>query len=140
MKNIVTNHVCSTKESHAFRVICYSVQVRGGGAGPFPGATPVPGLFRILWSQVVYWEYPSPRFFPSLWFQVIFWGGTPVPARGYPREDRVPQLGLGYPRDSDWAIPPPPRHNKRASTCYAVGTMPLAVTQEDFLVFLGVFK
>ena len=49
-------------------------------------------------------------------------GGTP------PHQDlaRVPP-GMGYP-------PPPTRQSSIASTCYAAGGMPLAFTQEDFLV------
>ena len=42
----------------------------------------------------------------------------------------VPPLGL------DWGTPPPiRRQNSRVSTCYAAGGMPLAFTQEDFLVY-----
>ena len=87
-----------------------------------------------------------------------FLGGTPVPARGCPRTgvppswDRTgvppartgvpsPQLGLEYPPAMAGVPPPPPsrdgippRQNSRASTCHAAGGMPLAVTQEDFLV------
>ena len=33
-----------------------------------------------------------------------------------------------------WGYPPPSRQSSRASTCYAVGGMPLAFTQDDFLV------
>ena len=47
--------------------------------------------------------------------------------------------GGGYPR-SGWSggtqgNPPTMRQNSRASTCYPAGGMPLAFTQEDFLVF-----
>ena len=46
--------------------------------------------------------------------------GTPVPDEGIP----PPPAGIGY----------PPR-DRRANTCYATGGIPLAVTQEDFLVY-----
>ena len=53
-------------------------------------------------------------------------GGTPPP-----NLDWVPPIRAG------WGYPPPPlprRQSSRASTCYAAGGMPLAFTQEDFLV------
>ena len=57
-----------------------------------------------------------------------------------PSQDRTGAhlwLGLGTPPpppSQDWRVPPPLRQNSRASTCYAAGGMPLAVTQEDYLV------
>ena len=42
----------------------------------------------------------SPRFFPRslvLFGCTLSQGGIPVPARGYPREDRVPPAGTGVP-------------------------------------------
>ena len=82
-------------------------------------------------------------------------GGYPIPGLGvtHPRVG-VPQPGLGgYPISglggtltrSGWGVPrypptlrwdtPPPRQISIASTCYAAGGMPLAFTQEDFLVY-----
>ena len=77
--------------------------------------------------------------------KVLFWqaffcsqdGGFPSPRWGVPQSKlggysclrwiRVPPwLGLGY----------PPPQDRRASTCYVVGGMPLAVMQEDFLVYV----
>ena len=61
------------------------------------------------------------------------WGGVPPhrPEVGYP-----PRPGTGYPPpDLGWSTPqtwdglPPP------TTCYTAGGMPLAFTQEDFLVY-----
>ena len=89
--------------------------------------------------------------FQGLWSQDLSWGGTPFlagggvysspfPARGVPQD----RIGLGYPAartglgtpPARTVIPPlPPRQNSRASTCHAAHSMPLAVTQEDFLVF-----
>ena len=59
-------------------------------------------------------------------------GGYPISGLG-----GVPQSGLdggypGYPPTLRWGTPP--RQISIASTCYAVGGMPLAFTQEDFLV------
>ena len=79
-----------------------------------PGAVPQSQLLSQVWSQVLSGGYPSPR-----------WG---VPRTGvFPGQDwdTPSQPGLGYPS---------PRHNSRASTCYAAGGMPLAFAQEDFLV------
>ena len=50
-------------------------------------------------------------------------GGTPVPVFF----QVVPLARSG------WVAPPPPQ-NSRASTCYVAGSMPLAFTQEDYLV------
>ena len=52
--------------------------------------------------------------------------GTPQPWMGYPRGP-----GMGYPPNLGWDTPPPPGIG---STCYVAGGMPLAFTQEDFLV------
>ena len=94
--------------------------------------------------------------------------GTPIPGpeMGYPPRpgtDTPPDLGPGTPLHQtwDWVPPPPdlglgphpgpgmgyppdmgrgtpPGQISIASTCYAAGSMPLAFTQEDFLVFLFV--
>ena len=56
-------------------------------------------------------------------------GGYPGPRVGTPAGTGVPPflVELGYPyRDST--------EDRRVSTCYAVGGMPLAVMQEDVLV------
>ena len=49
---------------------------------------------------------------------------------GYPPA----RTGLGYPLTGTGVPPTPPRQNSTVRTCYAVDGMPLAVTQEDFLV------
>ena len=87
------------------------------------------------------WGYPS---------QIWMVGGTParsggggypshvwmvgggVPWPGLDAGGGVPSPGLdgGYP----W-YPRPIRKSSIASTCYAAGGIPLAFTQEDFLVF-----
>ena len=96
------------------------VQVRGtpsslwGGTPPqvWMGGYPIPGLDRgRTISQVQYWMgYPPP---PA----ITGWGNPPCPGL-----DGVP-------------FSPPIRQSSKASTCYVAGGMPLAFTQEDFLVF-----
>ena len=103
-------------------------QVLSQVSGPrsFPlGGTPVPGSF------------PGP-----------FWGGYPSPGRGVPQSWPGGYLSTGYSPGQDrtgvpLSPPPgqvrmgyPPGQNSRASTYYAAGGMPLAFTQEDFLVFV----
>ena len=70
-------------------------------------------------------KVPVPGSFPG-----PFWGCTPVLQSG------VPQVRMGYPQPGLGYFPPPfpTRQNSRASTCCTAGVMPLAVTQEDFLV------
>ena len=75
------------------------------------------------------------------------WGTPPRPGNGVTPQtwDRVPpRPGTGYPPDLGWGTPPrpgmgPPPTWDIASTCYVAGSMPLAFTQEDFLV-LPLFK
>ena len=77
-------------------------------------------------------------------------GGVPHPSSwGYPipgLDGGVPWPGKGVPSHSDlgWGYPHPgqapgqggtPNWNSTACTCYMVGSMPLAFTQEDFLVW-----
>ena len=101
------------------------------------GVNPIPGLGR----EGDTWVPPN-----QVWM-------------GYPPQtwDRVPpRPGTGYPPDLGWVTPPqtwdgvppgpemeyspqtwdgvPPLTWGIASTCYAKGSMPLAFTQEDFLV------
>ena len=107
------------------------------GGTPVPGSSLVSGFPR---------GDPSSRFFPRSLVPGLFSGGTPVPAGGGTlvlasgsTPERVgvpPSWDWGNP-SWDWCTPPPPkRQNSRASTCYVAGGMPLAVTQEDFLVFM----
>ena len=70
------------------------------------------------------------------------WGTPPDLGWGTPQTwDEVPPLtwdrvpprhGTGYP--PTWDGVPPPRQISIASCCYTAGGMPLAFTQEDFLV------
>ena len=60
--------------------------------------------------------------------------GTPwlgLDGGGYPG---YPHPGMEYPPTWD-GVPHPPRQSSIVSTCYAAGSMPLAFTQEDILVF-----
>ena len=92
------------------------------------GGTTVPGSFPGLWSQVLSGDTPVPD------------RGYPCLSWGYPSPSQVPpllgldypHLGLGYPPGWDWGTPLHPR-DRRASTCYAAHSMPLAVRQEDYL-------
>ena len=52
------------------------------------------------------------------------WDGVPPPSRP----------GQGTPQTWDGVLPP--RQSNIASTCYSAGGMPLAFTQEDFLVII----
>ena len=71
--------------------------------------------------------------------------GVPHPGLdggGYPRYPPQPQPGLdgggypSYPLDLGWGTPlhPPIRQSSMVNTSYEAGSMPLAFTQEDFLV------
>ena len=63
--------------------------------------------------------------------------GTPQPGMGYPPGPGMgypPRPGIGSPFPQTWDGVPPPRQVSIANTCYAAGGMPLAFTQEDFLV------
>ena len=108
----------------------------GGGGYPIPGlAGGTPSQFRGVppWTRSG-WGIP-----PDLGQD------TPPPTRsgwGPP-----PDLGQGTPPRNWDGVPPGPgtgtrphqvwiRQSSTASTCYAAGGVPLAFTQEDFLVFL----
>ena len=98
------------------------------------------------------WGYPIPRSGQGVphshvrtggTTSQVWMGGTPIPGLdrrvpysrsgwGYP----IPGLDRGYPHPksrSGWGTPPQSRDSSIASTCYAVGSMPLAFMQEDFL-------
>ena len=96
---------------------------RGRGY-PIPGLDPLPpgpGQDGVPPDQV--WMGYPPR--PGMGYLPETWDGVPPlrPGIGYP-----PRPGMGYP------LPRPPPNWDIASTCYAAGGMPLAFTQEDFLV------
>ena len=60
--------------------------------------------------------------------QVLMVGGS--------KHTPPPPPGLDGGGGGTWGTPPPPiRQSSIASTCYAAGGVPLALTQEDFLVF-----
>ena len=107
----------------------YPGQVWDGGGGVLPqldldGGVPRPvldGGGGVYPSQVMVGGVPRPG---------LDGGGGGFP--GYPRPSLDGGGYLGYPPTmSGWGYPPPPTI---ASTCYAAGGMPLAFTQEDFLV------
>ena len=104
--------------SHSWMV--GSTQVLDGGGVPHPRC----GWWGVPHPRFGWWRYPRSGWWggtsSQVWMvevpQVWMVGGTPVLDGGYP----------GY---------PPIRQNSIASTCYPAGGMPLAFTQEDFLVY-----
>ena len=135
---------------------CVSVQLSGGGV-PRPrsewgGGTPcqvwVGGTPFKVWVGVPCcrsgwgipcsrsgWGVPHPRSGQGVP------GVPPWPGLDGERYPGCPWPGLdggGYPHHQEWmGYPPPPppiRQSSIASTCYTAGGMPLAFTQEDFLV------
>ena len=80
-----------------------------GGGVPYPAdlvGTPFPGLYR-----------------GGVGYPIQLMGGTPSPQQGVP-----PSPAGGTPS------PAPPWQSSIGCTCYAAGGVPLAFTQEDFLV------
>ena len=140
----------------------YPILLTGGGGGTlsqvWTGGYPIPGMDggvsypRSRWgggtpSQV--WTrggrgvpYPADgKVSPSK----IRTGGTPQSKTGWvlpnPRLDGVPPSRTGWgtppPSKTGWGTPPPV---SKASTCYASGGVPLAFTQEDFLVLCSIYQ
>ena len=119
----------------------YSIPSLGRGGTPpqvWPGGYPIPGLAR---------GYPGYPPGPGMGYpQPDLGWGTPQTWDGVPpwTWDRYPlDLRWGTSQTCDGIIPPrpemvrwgtPPRQISIASTCYVVGSMPLAFMQEDFLV------
>ena len=99
-------------------------QVQGGVPGPRSGGVPSSMYGGVPHPDLV-GEVPSPSA-----------GGVPGPMSGSTPPDQVwmeypPCTGTGYPPlDQVWI-----RQSSIASTCYAAGSVPLAFTQEDFLVY-----
>ena len=105
---------------YCFQFVCQSIPRLGGGE-----STPIPGQD----------------------------GGYPIPDQdGVPptisRMGYHPMAGWGYSLSAGWGDPPSqvktggstPNWNSIACTCYAAGGMPLAFTQEDFLVLTAFEK
>ena len=83
-------------------------------------------------------RYPNPR---SGWGRGVppscWWGGVgniPSQARGYPHPDLGWAPCPGQVPGQDGGGGSSPNQNSMVCTCYAAGGMPLAFTQEDFLV------
>ena len=128
-------------------------QVWGGGY-PISGLGGIPGTplglgIPLIWDGVpptLGWGTPRPGMgYPQTWDGVTpqTWDGVPPrPEMGNPKTwDGVPpRPGMGSPQTWDGVPPrpemgyPPTRQISIVSTCYAAGGMPLAFTQEDFLV------
>ena len=123
--------------------VCLSVHISGGEgvpqsglgggttsqvwAGGTPsqcwlGGYPIPGLGRGEGVPHPRSGQGGTRVLPQTWNGVPPWTWDWVP----------PRPGMGYSPNLGRGIPPPTWDI--ASTCYAAGGMPLAFTQEDFLV------
>ena len=96
--------------------------------------------------------YPSPRFFPRSLVLGTFWevpqscpGGLCQSwPRGVPQNMGTPlaRTGLGYPPPARTGLgspPPPPPETEQQSEHFLRGCMPLAFTQENFLVLYQIF-
>ena len=139
--------------------VCPHFRGRGYPVTGLDGGTPSQVQMRGTPSQVQMGGTPSQVYTGGTLFcwwgtpSKIKTGGTPhIPPvqdwMGYPhpRDDGVPPIQdwMGYPHPSlDEVSPPiqegmgylpPPSPINKASTCYAAGGVPLAFTQEDFLV------
>ena len=100
-----------------FSQVCPSTPGGGGGGTPSPSYNTSKGPMPFRRGGTL--GYPNPGMDPGVPPATSGWGGGRVP------QDRVhPSPQLGY----------SPGLDNRRSTCYAVGGMPLAFTQEDFLV------
>ena len=153
--HLVTARVRSIREGTVFTGVClstfrsrgvYPIRRPGGGThyrfrqggtpsswwGGYPILSPGGGV-----PHPVDWGYPIPG-----------------PGGGYPIQLTVPpvQDWMRYPLSrTGWGTPPCPRldgvppppvrrqSSIASSTCYVAGGMPLAFTQEDFLMICGVF-
>ena len=112
------------------------------------GYPPEPGmgypLTRSGWGTPQTWDGVPPQTWD--WVPPWTWNQVPPPDQGPgPPLDlgpgTPPDLGLGNPLDLGLGTPPTldlgpgtPPPTSTASTCYAAGGVPLAFTQEDFLV------
>ena len=105
-------------------IVSLCSHLRGGGGYPHPSWWGVP-LPRSGWGK----DRGCPHLAGGGYPIRSGWGYLPYPHEGwgYP----CPDLGRGVPPIQNWeGVPRSP-----ACTCYAAGGMPLAFTQEDFLVF-----
>ena len=137
---------------------CLSVNISGGGT---PSQVWVGGTPSQVWlvggTHLRSRGYPRNPPKPEMGYPPDMGWGTPGPGTGTPQTwDGVPPTpprhGTGSPQtwgtpwDMGWGTPPdlrwgiPPKQISIASTCYTAGGMPLAFTQEDFLVFLIAFS
>ena len=94
--------------------------ISGWGGVPHPRSGWWGGTPSQVWMVGGYLGYPQPGLDGGT-------QGTPMTGLGTPHHD-----WMGYPPFPPWVGGVPPPHI--ASTCYAAGGMPLAFTQEDFLV------
>ena len=130
----------------------FSLSTLAGGGVSHPrsgrGGVPYPRSGSQVWTRGG--GVPHPRF---------GWGvpwGTPLAKSGWwgvpPRSGWWEGGNPGYPPGQVWMVPPPParsgwwgvprepphpHYSSIASTCYPAGGVPLAFTQEDFLVLNG---
>ena len=95
------------------------------------------GMGKVLFSQVSVHisggGYPLPT---NGVYPIWLIGGVPHLANG---GGGTPSGWWGVPHEDWMGIPHIRRQSSRAITCYAMGGMPLAFTQEDFLVYLWIY-
>ena len=101
-------------------IFSLSVHTSRGGVPTFPGGG---GTYLPVGGDTYLPRSGQGGYLPSRWGA----GGT------YPHQSRYPPTHVGTPPHQG-RYPPPPHWNSMACACYAVGGMPLAFTQEDFLV------
>ena len=103
----------------------------GGGGVPHPrfGGLPCPRSVGVPHPQSGWGGTPSQVWMGGTLSQVWVGGGVLCPRSGW--------LGGTPPPPELVGVPPPPpiRQSSIASTCYGAGSVPLAFTQEDFLVW-----
>ena len=156
--NLFTARVRSTREGYVLTRVCVSVHTCRGRGTPSQvcgWGYPIPGLAgggnpSQVWMVGRYYPIPGwaggtcPRLGRGTPSQVWV-GGYPIPGLdgggypGYPPPGQV-WMVVGYPWPGldggvgTWGTPPPIRQSSLANTCYSAGGLPLAFTQEDFLV------
>ena len=117
---------------HTFSQVSINISGEGGypisglGRGGTPSQVWVGGVPHLSPGEYPI-SGPGGRGYPMSGGVPHVWRGTPCPG-GYNIYGGYPHVWGGTPS------PPPIAQSSIASTCYAAGGVPLAFTQEDFLV------
>ena len=128
------SQVCMRGTPSQVQVVGYPIPGPGGGY-------PIPGMDGGTPFQA-WTERGTPLFRPGMGYPHLDLGwGTPIQTW-----DGIPpgqdwMVTVHPPTRTEWGTPPPPirRQSSIANTCYAAGGMPLALTQEDFLVLFNLY-